>query len=262
MVNGLLAGHVAVVTGAGSGIGRACALRFAAEGARVVVNDIDPQTASATADAILAAGAEAIAVAGDVAQLEAMSEAVETATRTWGRIDVMHNNAGYGVPDSVADLDDETMLEMVGVNLLGALHGTRAALPHMIRQGGGSIINTASNAALAASRQRASYGMAKAGVVQLTRSTAVENGRHGVRANAICPGPIRTPAFERFAPDLEYYAAQIPMKRLGTPEDVAGVALFLACHLSAYVSGVSLSVDGAATARLTAPHLSPDDVTR
>ena len=262
MVNGLLAGRVAVVTGAGSGIGRACALRFAAEGARLVVNDIDPVTASATAEAIVAAGAEAVAVAGDVAHLDAVQEVIHVATRMWGRIDVMHNNAGYGVPDSVADLDDETLLEMVGVNLLGALHGTRAALPHMIRQGGGSIINTASVAGLAASRQRTSYGIAKAGVVQLTRSTAVENGRHGVRANAICPGPIRTPAFERFAPDLEYYAAQIPMKRLGTPEDVAGVALFLACHLSAYVSGVALPVDGAATARLTAPHLSPDDVTR
>ena len=262
MVTGLLAGRVAVVTGAGSGIGRACALRFAAEGGRLVVNDIDLATATATADAIVRAGGEAIPVAGDVARLDAVQEAVELAIRSWGRIDVMHNNAGYGVPDSVADLDDQTLLEMVGVNLLGALHGTRAALPHMIRQGEGSIINTASVAALAASRQRASYGIAKAGVVQLTRSTAVENGRFGVRANAICPGPIHTPALERFAPDLEYYAAQIPMKRLGTPEDVAGVALFLACEQSAYVSGVALSVDGAATARLTAPHLSPDDVTR
>ena len=261
MVTGLLAGRVAVVTGAGSGIGRACALRFASEGARVVVNDIDPETARATADAIVAAGAEAIAVAGDVAHLDAVQEVVHTAMRTWERVDVMHNNAGYGVPDSVADLDDATVLEMVGVNLLGALHGTRAALPHMIRQGGGSIINTASVAALAASRQRTSYGIAKAGVVQLTRSTAVENGRYGVRANAICPGPIRTPALERFAPDLEYYAAQIPMKRLGTPEDIAGVALFLASHLSTFVSGVALPVDGAATARLTAPHLSPEDVT-
>jgi NAD(P)-dependent dehydrogenase (short-subunit alcohol dehydrogenase family) len=261
MVTGLLAGRVAVVTGAGSGIGRACALRFAAEGARVVVNDIDPDTATATADAIVRTGAEAIPVMGDVAHLDAVREAVEVATRTWGRVDVMHNNAGYGVADSVADLDDETLLEMVGVNLLGALHGTRAALPHMIRQGAGSIINTASVAALAASRQRTSYGIAKAGVLQLTRSTAVENGRFGVRANAICPGPIRTPVFERFAPDLEYYAAQIPMKRLGAPEDVAGVALFLASELSAYVSGVALSVDGAATARLTAPHLTPEDVT-
>ncbi|HEX4429170.1 MAG TPA: SDR family oxidoreductase [Frankiaceae bacterium] len=261
-MSGLLAGRVAVVTGAGSGIGRACALRFAAEGARLVVNDIDERTAAATADAIVGAGAEAIAVAGDVAQIEAVREAVDVATRTWGRIDVMHNNAGYGVPDSVADLSDDTLLEMVGVNLLGALHGTRAVLPHMIQQGGGSIINTASVAAFAASRQRTSYGIAKAGVLQLTRSTAVENGRYGIRANAICPGPIRTPAFERFAPDLEYYAAQIPMKRLGTPEDIAGVALFLASHLSAFVSGVALPVDGAATARLTAPHLSPDDVTR
>jgi NAD(P)-dependent dehydrogenase (short-subunit alcohol dehydrogenase family) len=261
MENGLLAGRVAVVTGAGSGIGRACALRFAAEGARVVVNDIDAQTVSATADAIVAAGVQVRAVAGDVADLDAVRAAVQVAVQTWGRLDVMHNNAGYGIPDSVADLEDETVLEMVGVNLLGALHGTRAALPFMIEQGGGSIINTASVAGLAASRQRTSYGIAKAGVLQLTRSTAVENGRYGVRANAICPGPIHTPAFERFAPDLEYYAAQIPMKRLGTPGDIAGVAVFLACELSAFVSGVALPVDGAATARLTAPHLTPADVT-
>jgi NAD(P)-dependent dehydrogenase (short-subunit alcohol dehydrogenase family) len=151
---------------------------------------------------------------------------------------------------------------MLGVNLLGALHGTRAALPYLIKQGAGSIINTASVAGLAASRQRTSYGIAKAGVLQLTRSTAVENGRFGVRANAICPGPIHTPALERYAPDLDYYAAQIPMKRLGSAEDIAGVAVFLASDLAAFVSGIALTVDGAATARLTAPHLTPDDVAR
>jgi len=261
-VSGLLDGRVAVVTGAGSGIGRATAVRFAAEGAKVVVNDLDPGTAESTVAAIVAAGGEALAVPGDVTQADDVDRVVETAVAAWGRLDVVHNNAGYGVADSVADLADDALQEMLNVNLFGVLHGTRAALPHMIRQGRGSIVNTASNAGLAASNRRTAYGIAKAGVLQLTRSTAVEHGRHGIRANAICPGPIRTPAFERFAPDVAFYEAQLPMKRLGTPEDVAGVALFLASDQSAYVSGAIIHVDGAASARLAAPHLSIDEVTR
>jgi NAD(P)-dependent dehydrogenase (short-subunit alcohol dehydrogenase family) len=173
----------------------------------------------------------------------------------------MHNNAGYGVPSRVATMTDDELQQMLSVNLFGVLHGTRAALPVMIEQGAGSIINTASNAALGHAGARASYGVAKAGVVNLTRSTAVENGRFGIRANAICPGPIHTPAFERFAPDLGFYADQIPMRRLGRPDDVAAVALFLASDDSAYVSGTAISVDGAMAARLPAPFLTPDDVT-
>ena len=261
-MTGQLDGRVAVVTGAGSGIGRATAARFAGEGAKVVVNDRDAATAEATVAAIVAAGGEAVAAPGDVALAGDVDRVIETAVSTWGRLDILHNNAGYGLADSVADLSDELLQEMLNVNLFGVLHGTRAALPHMIRQGRGSIINTASNAGLGASNRRTAYGIAKAGVLQLTRSTAVEHGRHGVRANAICPGPIRTPAFERYAPDIDFYEAQLPMKRLGTPEDVAGVALFLASDQSAYVSGAVINVDGAASARLAAAHLSVDEVTR
>jgi NAD(P)-dependent dehydrogenase (short-subunit alcohol dehydrogenase family) len=261
-VTGRLADRVALVTGAGSGIGRATALRFAAEGARLVVNDRDGDAVAATARSIAEDGGEAVVAVGDVVRAVDVEAAVALAVDTWGRIDVLHNNAGYGLPDEVATLTDELLDELLRVNLFGALHGTRAALPHMVRQGGGSIVNTASNAALAAADHRTAYGIAKAGLVQLTRSTAVEHGRHGVRANAILPGPVLTPAFERFAPDLGYYAAQIPMKRLGTAEDVAAVALFLASDDAAYVSGVAISVDGAASARLVAPHLRPEDVTR
>jgi 3-oxoacyl-[acyl-carrier protein] reductase len=261
-MSGLLQERVTIVTGAGSGIGRATALRFAREGARVVVNDLNPDTADATAEAITAGGGEATALAGDVGHAPDVKALVDCAVDTWGRIDAMHNNAGYGIPDTVAELREDVLTELLRVNLIGVLNGIQACLPHMIRQGRGSIINTASVAALGASEKRAAYGMSKAAVLQLTRSTAVENGRYGVRANAICPGPIQTPAFESFAPDLEYYAAQIPMKRLGAPDDVAGVAVFLASDLSAYVSGTTISVDGAATARLSAPRLSPQDVTR
>lgn len=255
MTGARLAGKVAAITGAGSGIGRATALRFASEGARVVVNDIDEATATATA-----AAAGGLAVPGDVGDRDVLEELVALAVRSYGRLDVLHNNAGYGVPDRVADLSGAQLTEMLRVNLLGVLHGTQAALPVMIDQGGGSIVNTASNAGLAAAPGRTAYGLAKAAVIQITRSTAVEHGRHGIRANALCPGPILTPAFERFAPDLDFYAAQIPMKRLGSPDDVAALALFLASDEAAYVSGAVIPIDGAMSARLSAPFLSAADM--
>lgn len=257
-----LEGKVAVVTGAGSGIGRATALRFAAEGAFVVVNDIDGDTASGTATEIVASGGSAVAKAGDVADADAVDAVVDLARETFGRLDVMHNNAGYGRPDRVAELDDDLLDEMLRVNLHGTLHGTRAALRVMIDQGSGSIINTASTAGLAAAAARSAYGAAKAAVINLTRSTAVESGQYGIRANAICPGPIETPAFRRFAPDLDFYAAQIPMRRLGRAEEVAALAVFLASDEATYVSGTAISIDGAMGARLAAPFLTPDDVTR
>ena len=256
-----LAGKVAVVTGAGSGIGRATAIRFAAEGADVVVNDIDGASAEATVEAITAAGGSATARAGDVGEAADVDDVVATAVDRYGRLDVLHNNAGYGRPSRVADMTDEELDEMLRVNLHGTLHGTRAALRVMIPQGSGSIINTASTAGQAAASARASYGAAKAAVIHLTQSTAVENGRHGIRANAVCPGPIETPALARFAPDLDYYAAQIPMRRLGRPEDVAALALFLASDEAAFVSGQAITIDGAMTARLMAPFLRPEDVT-
>ena len=131
----------------------------------------------------------------------------------------------------------------------------------MIEQGAGVIVNTASNAGFAAARDRASYGAAKAAVINLTRSTAAENGRHGIRANAICPGPIETPAFVRFAPDIDFYRAQIPMGASARAEEVAELALFLASDRSSYVSGTAISIDGAMMANLPAPHLSVEEIT-
>ena len=256
-----LAGKVAVVTGAGSGIGRAAAVRFAAEGAALALNDRDAETVAATVEAIEATGGRVFALAGDVSDAEHVDALVAAAVERYGRLDVMHNNAGYGVPSLVADMTDAELDEVFRVNLYGTMYGTRAALAVMIPQGSGSIVNTASNAGFASSAKRASYGASKAAVIHLTKSTAVENGRHGIRANAICPGPIETPAFLRFAPDPDFYAAQIPMRRLGLPEEVAALAAFLASDESSYVSGTAISIDGAMAARLPAPYLTPEDVT-
>jgi NAD(P)-dependent dehydrogenase (short-subunit alcohol dehydrogenase family) len=256
-----MGGRVAIVTGAGSGIGRACALRFAQAGARVTANDIDRDAATATAADITAAGGDALVHAGDVSVSAYVDVLVTDTVDRFGRLDVMHNNAGYGRPGTVAATDDATLDEVLRVNFAAVLFGTRAALRVMIDQRSGAIVNTASNAGFAAARDRATYGAAKAAVVNLTRSTAVENGRFGIRANAICPGPIETPAFVRFAPDIDFYRAQIPMRRLGTAEEVAELALFLASDRASYVSGTAISIDGAMMAALPAPFLSVEQIT-
>jgi NAD(P)-dependent dehydrogenase (short-subunit alcohol dehydrogenase family) len=236
-------------------------LRFAGEGASVVVNDIVADAADATVRQIADQGGTASAHPGDVGDSTYVDSLVAAAIGRYGRLDVMHNNAGYGRPGDVGDLTDEVFDEMLRVNLHATMYGTRAALRVMVEQRSGSIINTASNAGLGAAADRSSYGAAKAAVINLTMSTAVDYGRFGVRANAICPGPIETPAFVRFAPDVDYYAAQIPMKRLGKAEEIAALALFLASDESSYISGVAISIDGAMMARLPAPYLTPEAVT-
>jgi NAD(P)-dependent dehydrogenase (short-subunit alcohol dehydrogenase family) len=260
MATGEFDGRIVVVTGAGSGIGRASASGFAAAGATVVVNDVDGETALATVDAIAAAGGVAEAHVADVGDSAAVDAMIVGVVARFGKLDVLHNNAGYGLPGTVANTSDETFAEMLQVNLCGVLYGTRAALRHMTERRAGVIVNTASNAALGAPRDRAAYGSAKAGVIALTRSTAVENGRFGVRAVAICPGPIETPAFLRFAPDPDYYRAQIPIRRLGRPEDVAELARFLASDRAGFLTGVAISLDGGLSAKLSAPFLTPEEV--
>jgi NAD(P)-dependent dehydrogenase (short-subunit alcohol dehydrogenase family) len=244
---------VAVVTGAGSGIGLACARRLAADGFAVVVNDISPESAEHTASLLTAAGAHARALPGDVGDQRVLEACVTVATAEFGRLDAVVSNAGYGRPGTVAGTSDDLLDEMMSVNVKGVLHGIRAALPVMTAQGGGSIVNIASTAALAAATDRAAYGAAKSAVLALTRSAAVENARHGIRVNAVCPGPIHTPALERFVPDFDFYRRQLPMGRPAVADEVAAVVSFLAGPDSSYVSGVALPVDGAMGARLAAP---------
>ena len=251
-----LRGVVAIVTGAGSGIGRAIALRFAAESACVVVNDVRADAAESVAKEIACAGREAEAFAADVSDRERVDALVRRAVERYGRLDVMVNNAAAPLPGSVAETSDEDWRTVQSVTLDGTFYGVRAALAVMTPQGGGSIINVSSGAALGGEPGLAAYGAAKAAIVNLTKTAAVENGPFGIRVNSILPGPIETPpllAAVEATGGIEAWARQIPARRLGRPEEIASVALFLASDESSYVSGASIVADGGIAARTASP---------
>ena len=249
-------GRVSFVTGAGSGIGRAMALKLAAEGSTVVCSDINEQTAQATAARAEEAGAKAVANALDTADEEAVMEALAETQRDLGRVDVLMNNAGV----AGKDWDTTTAIDLSGV-YYGLLHAT----PIMAAQGKGAIVNTASVAGLGAlmrpvdyADNRAmlegvtSYVASKHGVVGLTKQFAIAFGDKGVRVNAVCPGYIETPIIaERLAHDngREFLVDLHPIGRLGQPEEVAAVAAFLASDAASFVTGVAMPVDGGYSAR-------------
>jgi len=255
---GRLAGKVALITGAGSGIGRATALRFAREGAAVCVSDVAAERAAAVTKEIEAAGGRASAFAADVADPAQVRAAVAAAREFGrGRLDVMMNNAGLPHGAFVADTQDADWRRVMSVTLDGVFYGTREALAVMLPQGSGVILNVSSGAGLAGEPSLGAYGSAKAAVINLTRSAAVENARHGVRVNVICPGPIETPPMMAW---LDYipggrpaFEAQIPQRRMGSADEIANVALFLASDEASYVNGAVIVADGAISSRTGAP---------
>lgn len=239
-------GRVALVTGAGSGIGRGSALAFAAAGAAVVVSDIVPGWAEETVSQIRLAGGEASFVRADVTVAAEVAALVAAAVERYGRLDYAHNNAGIeGAGGSLLDYPEEVFDRVLAVNLKGVWLSMKYEIPRMLAQGGGAIVNTASVAGLRGSPGLFAYGASKHAVVGMTRSAAREFRDRGIRVNAVCPGLIDTPMVERgFDPDQLAILLRRQMGRLGTPEEVARAVVWLCSDAAAFVTGVALPVDG------------------
>jgi NAD(P)-dependent dehydrogenase (short-subunit alcohol dehydrogenase family) len=245
-----LAGKVALITGAGSGQGRAASLLFAEHGAAIVVVDVNDDSAADTVALVEKNGGDALACHADVSRPRDCESMVHTAMAAHGRVDVLYNNAAIQMSGRLVDTSEADWDVTIATNLSAIFWACRAAIPHMLDGDGGSIINTASVLGLIGSEGYAAYGAAKAGLVALTRQIAVEYGPK-VRANVIAPGSIDTPRFRKVAEAMDDPQAfldglngQIPLHRLGTADDIARIALFLASDASAYTSGAVIPCDG------------------
>ena len=242
---------VVLVTGAASGIGAATARRFAAEGARLVLADIDGEGASALARELDPAGVRAVALTIDVRDLAQVTAAVDEAVSRFGRIDVLFNNAGVGGYGESPDLDPEVWHNVTAIDLHSVFYGTRAAVPHMRRQGSGCIVNTASISGLFGDYGLAAYNAAKGAVVNYTRTAAIDHAKDGIRVNAVCPGPIDTALIEftkQFPSIVEAWERNIPMGRVGRADEIAGAVAFLCSDDASYITGAMLVIDGGLTA--------------
>lgn len=255
---GRLEGKVALITGAGSGIGASTARLFAAEGARVGVADLRPEAAESVADEISANGGEAVALVGDVGTEHGAGSLVAGVTDKWGRLDTLYNNAGVDALGDVLEVGLADWDRCFDVNVKGTWLCSKYATPVIEESGGGSIINQGSVAALVGVRRFAAYCAAKGAVVSLTRSMAVDLASRGIRVNCICPGTVLTPLMQtlirdRGGGDLDRGIAmtveKYPIGRLGETEDIARVALFLAGDDAAFVTGSVYTVDGGMTAQ-------------
>lgn len=250
---GRLAGKVAIVTGGASGIGAATLRRFAREGARVVCADVDDERGETVAAEIVAGGGDAVHRHTDVGVLGDLEATVAFAVERFGGLDVMHNNAAWSGGGYVGDIDPVIWDQSLRVMLTGVFFGIRSALPAMLERGGGAIVTTSSVEGIVAEVLAAPYNTAKAGVINLTRTVAVEYGRRNIRANCICPGVVDTPLFERVLAvarkSREEIAAEHALGRLLQPDEIANVALFLASDESSAITGAAIVVDGGLTCR-------------
>jgi NAD(P)-dependent dehydrogenase (short-subunit alcohol dehydrogenase family) len=256
---GRLGGKCALVTGGGSGIGREAARLFAAEGARVMVADRDGAAAAETARAIAAAGGRAASVLVDVSRAAEVEAAVAATERELGGLHVLFNNAGIFPNEDGSPVDTpETVWDRVmDVNLKGVFLGCKYGIPALLRAGGGSIINTASFVAvMGAATSQIAYTASKGGVLAMTREIAVEYARRGIRANALCPGPVNTPLLQELLAKPAARARRlvhVPMGRLAEAAEIARAALFLASDESSYVNGATFLVDGGITGAYVTP---------
>lgn len=252
---GKLDGKVAIVTGSASGIGRASAILFAQEGAKVVVADVDPKGRD-VAEEISRGGGTATFVKTDVSKPEDVEALVRAAVDAYGKLNVIFNNAGVeGEQRFTADCSVENWDRVLGINLKGVFLGMKYAIPAILKSGGGAIVNTASTAGITGYPSMPAYSASKGGVIQLTKTAALEYARQGIRVNCICPGGIFTPLVERFTKGLpkeqieKMVQAVHPIGRFGTPEEVAKLALYLASDDSSFCTGAPFIVDGGMTAQ-------------
>ena len=250
------AGKVAAVTGAGSGIGQAMALLFAREGARILAADVNGRAAETTAAAVTAAGGTAQAFTVDVSRPDQVAAMIARAVEVYGRIDILCNNAGIGSTTSVVECEPDEWDRVMTINVKSVYLGCKYAVPAMIAQGGGVIVNTASVAGMVGLPKRASYSASKGAVIALTRQVAIEYVEQGIRVNCLCPGTVDSPWVGRLLAGADdpvaarqALVARQPLGRLGTPEEVAAAALYLASDDAAFITGTGLVIDGGLTAR-------------
>jgi len=250
-----LGDKVAIVTGAGSGIGRATANLFAKEGAKVVVSDIELSLGKETVEEISKNGGTAVQVVADVSKADEVKALIKTCINSFGKLDVLFNNAGIEGPGGLLwKMKEDDWNRVMDVNLKSVFIGCKYAILHM-KTTKGSIINTASELGLVGSTSRPAYSASKGGIIALTRSLALQCAPYGIRVNCICPGATETPLLVRFVGkkqrerNLRKVRQEIPLRRLGKPIDIAYAALYLASEESSFVTGSILVVDGGSTAQ-------------
>ena len=238
---------IAIITGAGRGIGRDIALGYASEGAHVIINDVDPDTAAATAQDAAKLGSKSLVIVADVAKSANVARLVETTIKERGRVDILVNNAMKIVPGKLEQLPEDAWDTTMNIGLKGAFLASQYAARHMIARKSGVIVNIASIAGLFPYNWAGAYSVVKAGLIMLTKLQAMEWAPYGIRANAITPGYIRTPGTEAMYADPEIYEGRrkgVPMGRVGSGEDIAGPAVFLASEESRYTTGSVVGADG------------------
>lgn len=246
-----LQGKVAIITGAGAGIGRASSLLFAREGAKVVCSDLDATTTEETVRLVTEAGGEACFVRADAANSEDVENLVRETVEQYGRLDIFYANAGVVPGGTVLEIEEEEWDRCMRINVNSAYQACRHAIPAMKANGGGSIVCTASVAGIIGVKNRAAYSASKAAVVGLVKSVAIDFIADGIRVNAICPGTVDTPSLQArlratgdYETALSQFIARQPMGRIGKAEEIAALALYFASDESGYVTGTHMMIDG------------------
>lgn len=242
-----LKNKIAIITGAASGIGRACAILFAEEGAKVIIADIDEKQGAEVAKQI-----DGLFIKTDITKTQELKNLINETVKRFGKVDIMFNNAGVYYPAMLENATEEQISNTVDINLKAVILGSKYAISQMLKQGSGVILSTASSLGIIAEPESVAYCATKAGIINMTKALALENARRNIRVNCICPGPINTPLLKSVFIDQkeeDKYREYNPMGRFGTLEEVAKVALFLVSDDASYVTGAAWTVDGGEAAK-------------